>query len=220
VTDPELGEPGSEAAGGEGRAVVRAKHELPRLETVDGRTPLDDSDRLVGAAAQHELPGDDLAGTAVDDRDQVAPAVLGHPHARHVQLPELARPLDPEEAGPFPPLQGTATLDQLLLPHHPQHALAVDCNPELLPGQRRDHPVPVGLVGAGGLHDRGLDRIRGRPPLRNSPRGRHPVERLAADTSDTRHDRGRVPLSDELTRAGDAQPHSHSRKSFPAISSS
>jgi hypothetical protein len=36
----------------------------------------DDGDCFVGAAAQLEAPADDLAGAAVDDRVQVAPAVL------------------------------------------------------------------------------------------------------------------------------------------------
>ena len=49
---------------------------------------------------------------------------------------------------------------------------------------------------------------------------RRPIERLAADAGDARHHRRRVPLGDQVTRAGDALSHSHSRKSFPAISSS
>src|SRR5579875_516620 len=41
-------------------------------------------------------------------------------------------------------------------------------------------------------------------------RGRGSVERLTADLSDARHQRGRVSLGDEVTRAGDALSHSHS----------
>jgi hypothetical protein len=40
-----------------------------------------------GAAAQAELPADDLAGAAVDDRVQVDPAVLGDPDRGHVEVP-------------------------------------------------------------------------------------------------------------------------------------
>ena len=106
VTDPELGELCAEAAGGEGRAVVAPEHELARLDPVDRGGSLDDRDRFVGAAAQRELPADDLAGAAVDDRVQIAPAVLGDPDRGHVELPQLPRPLDPEEAGPLAALQG------------------------------------------------------------------------------------------------------------------
>src|SRR5438876_7431706 len=126
MPDPELDQARLEAAGGEGRAVVGAERQLAGLDPVQCDRTLDDRDRLVGAAAQAELPGDDLAGAAVDDRVQVAPAMLGDPDRGHVELPELPRPLDPEEAGPLAPLQWAATLDQLPLPHHPQHALAVD----------------------------------------------------------------------------------------------
>src|SRR5207247_3882123 len=107
------------------RAVVAAEGEFAGLDPVQRDRTLDNRDRLVGAAAQAELPGDDLAGAAVDDRVQVAPAMLGDPDRGHVELPELPRPLDPEEAGPLPPLQWAAALDQLPLPHTPQPQLAV-----------------------------------------------------------------------------------------------
>jgi hypothetical protein len=42
--DPELGEPRSEAAGGEGRAVVRAARELAGLDAVHSDGVLDDGD--------------------------------------------------------------------------------------------------------------------------------------------------------------------------------
>src|SRR5439155_4010219 len=68
MADPELAEPGTEAAGGEGAAVIRTEHELARLDPVPRRRVVDDRDCFVGAAAQLELPADDLAGAAVDDR--------------------------------------------------------------------------------------------------------------------------------------------------------
>jgi hypothetical protein len=68
VADPELAETGRGSAGGEGRAVVRAERQLVRLDRVERGRLFDDCDRLVGAAAQLEASGDDLAGAAVDDR--------------------------------------------------------------------------------------------------------------------------------------------------------
>jgi hypothetical protein len=62
---------------------------------------VDEGDRLVGAAAELELPADDLAGAAVDHRHQVRPPVLGDPDRGHVELPQLPGPLDPEHAGRF-----------------------------------------------------------------------------------------------------------------------
>lgn len=61
-------------AGGEGRAIVGAKHERPRQDPllVDGT--LDHRGRLGGAAAQLERPADNLAGAPVDDRVRVAQA--------------------------------------------------------------------------------------------------------------------------------------------------
>jgi hypothetical protein len=50
-------------------------------------------------------------------------------------------------------------LDQLPLAHHPQHPLAVDRDPEPAPHERRHHPVAVGLVVAGDLDNRRLDRV-------------------------------------------------------------
>src|SRR6266536_803445 len=104
-----------------GRGVVRSERQLAGLEPVRGGGAFDERDRLVGAAAQLQLPGDDLAGAAVDDRHQVRPAVLGDPDARHVELPELPGPLDPEEAGTLPAFERSPALDQLPLPHHARH---------------------------------------------------------------------------------------------------
>src|SRR5437667_6894721 len=181
---------------------------------------LEDGDRFLRAAAQVKRPADDLARAAVDDRVQVAPALLGDPDRGHVHVPELPRPLDPEEAGPPAARDRAAALDQALLAHHPQHPFAVNRNAELAPRERPDHPVAVGRVLLGDLDDRLLDRTPRRPPLWRAARLRPPVERLAADLRDARHGRRRVALGDELTRAGDALSHSHSRNSFPAISNS
>src|SRR6266545_2135631 len=185
-----------------------------------GGRAFDDRDRFVGAAAQLEAPTDDLAGAAVDDRVQVCPAVLGNPDRGHVQLPELPRPLDPEEAGPLAPLQRAAALDQLPLAHHPQDAFPIDRHAEPATDEGGHHPVAVGLIRRRLGDDRSFDRVSPRPPLRHRPRSRHSVERLAANPSDTRHHRRSKAFGDEITRAGDALSHSHSRKSFPAISSS
>jgi hypothetical protein len=167
VDDPEIAEAGAEAAGREGRPVVGAEHELARLDPGQSRGSFDDRDRFVGAAAQLELPADDLTGAAVDDRDQIRPAVLGNPHARHVELPQLPRPLDPEEAGPLAALEQAAPLDQLPLPHHP---LAVDRLAELPADECRHHPVA---------------RRSGSPspPRRSQPRPDRPAVAAAAPSS-------------------------------------
>jgi hypothetical protein len=54
VRDPELGEFRLEPAGGEGRAVVGAEHELAGFDAVCGCGVFDDGDRLVGAAPEFE----------------------------------------------------------------------------------------------------------------------------------------------------------------------
>jgi len=73
---------------------------------------VDEDDCFVGAAAQLEVPADDLAGAAVDRGVQVRLAVLGDPDARHVEVPELVGPLDPEEAGTPPPAKRPVALQQ------------------------------------------------------------------------------------------------------------
>src|SRR5229473_8087678 len=50
-------------------------------------------------------------------------------------------------------------LDQLLLAHHPQHALAVDRDVELAADKAANHPVAVGRVALRRLDDRDVDRI-------------------------------------------------------------
>src|SRR5712691_9987831 len=50
--------------------------------------------------------------------------------AHHVEMPELAGTLDLEDAGTAPARLDRPPLDQLLLAHHPQHALAVDRDTE------------------------------------------------------------------------------------------
>src|SRR6266536_2942842 len=215
VLDAELAEAGAEAAGGEGGAVVAAEHELARFDAVQRDGAFDDRDRFVGAAPEFELPGDDLAGAAVDDRVQVAPAVLGDPDRGHVELPQLPWPLDSEEAGPLAPLERTATLDQLPLPHHPQDAFAVDRDAELAAHECGHHPVAVGLI-----RDRLLDEVGWRPTLRQRPRGRRSIDRLPGDLQDARHRRRGEAACDQLARPGDALAHSQPRNASPAISSS
>jgi hypothetical protein len=209
-----------EAAGGEGRAIVAAEGELAGLDRVRRGGADDQLFRFDRPAAELELPGDDLARAAVDDRVQVAPAVLGDPDARQVELPQLPRPFHPEEAGPLPALERAVALDQLPLPQHAQHPLAVHRPAQLPADEGADHPVAVGLVGERLGDDRLLDLVDGQSPLRRPPRCRRPVDGLAADPGDTRHHRRSMPLGDKITRAGDALSHSHSRKSFPAISNS
>jgi hypothetical protein len=137
--------------------------------------------------------------------------VLGDPDRGQVELPQLPGPLDLEEAGPPPALQRPPTLDQLPLPHHPEHALAVDRETEPAADERRDHPVAVRLVGERFLDDRRLDRIRGRSSLRRPSRRRHPVERLPADPQHALHGRDTEAARDQLARPGDALAHSQPR---------
>ena len=146
--------------------------------------------------------------------------MLSDPDACHVELPELAGPLDPEETRPSAALGWAPALDQLLLAHHPEHAFTVDRDPEPAADKRADHPVPIGLVRLRLLDDRLLNRIAHRPPSGRASRRGCSVQGLPTDPSNARHRRRRIALSNNLTRAGDALSHSHSRKSFPAISSS
>src|SRR5579884_1767551 len=57
--------------------------------------------RFDRSAAELELPGDDLAGAAVDRRHQVAPAVLGHPHAVRSSRHSPAGPLGRRRESPL-----------------------------------------------------------------------------------------------------------------------
>src|SRR5207248_11612873 len=50
MPDPEFAEPGAEAAGGKGRAVVAPEHELAWLDAVHDDGAFDDGDRFGGAA--------------------------------------------------------------------------------------------------------------------------------------------------------------------------
>jgi len=100
---------------------------------------------------------------------RIRPAVLDHPHARQIQLPQLPWPFDPEEAGPLPALERSPALDQLALAHHPEHSLAVDRDAQLAPDEGADHAVAVGLVGERLGDDRSLDRVRRPTPLRHAP---------------------------------------------------
>jgi hypothetical protein len=73
-----LGQARFETLRGEGGAVIGAERELARLEPVSSCRAFDQLNRLVGAAAQCELP--------VDDRDQIDPAVLTGSDAAHVRF--------------------------------------------------------------------------------------------------------------------------------------
>ena len=146
VADPEPGEHLAELARREGRAVVGAERQRPGWDRLLGHCSFDHGDRLDGPAADLEAPADDLACAAIDDRVQVAPAVLCDPDRGHVPVPQLGRPLDPEEAGPAAPGLAPAALEQPVLAHHAQHPLAVDRDAELAAGERPDHPVTGGTA--------------------------------------------------------------------------
>jgi len=68
VPDAELGQARLEAAGREGGAVVAPERELALRDCVRRGGACDQLLRFDRAAAQLQLPGDDLAGAAVDDR--------------------------------------------------------------------------------------------------------------------------------------------------------
>jgi hypothetical protein len=153
---------------------------------------------------------------------QIDPAVLGHPHAGHVEVPELVGALDAEEPRPASTPGRAPALEQPALAHHAQHALAVDRPPEPPPDPRRDQPVAIGRVGLRLGDDRRLDLVRGRPARRrwHAPGPGDAVDRLAADLQDARHDRRAMPGRRQLAGVGDALAHSHARKPFPKISAS
>ena len=222
VSDAEPGEHEPCRSGGERGAVVGPERQLPGPDAVLGDGVLDDGDRLLGAAADGEVPADDLAGAAVDDRVQIAPAVLGDPDRGHVQVPQLAGALDPEEPGPAPARLGPPALDQLALAHHAQHPLAVHRPTEPAADPGGHDPIPVGRVLLGDLDDRLLDLVgrRALARIQRPPGSGDAVDRLAADLQHARHDRNLVAAVDELARPGDALVHSQPRNASPAISSS
>src|SRR3954454_18158055 len=94
MRDPEPGEDELELPGGERRSVVGSERQRLRPDAARGGRVLDERDRFLRAASELEVPGDDLAGAAVDRGHQVTPAVLGDPDGRHVQMPELVRARD------------------------------------------------------------------------------------------------------------------------------
>ena len=153
------------------------------------------------------MPRDELAGAAVDDRHQVRPAVLADPDTGHVELPELAGPLNPEETGSFPALQSASSLDQVVLTHHPEQPLAIDRHPKPAAHKRAYHPVPAGLIRERLLDNHPLDWIADRAPL--GQRSRLPV-------SDTTPADSPADGRDRATRHAHSQP----ANAFPAISSS
>src|SRR5919204_153314 len=108
MRDTQAGEHELERAGGEGGAVVAAERQAARRDAARGDGMLDQGDRLLRAAAQLQMPADDLARAAVDGGHQVAPAVLGDPDRGHVEVPELVRARDGEEAGPAAAVEPSA----------------------------------------------------------------------------------------------------------------
>jgi len=72
-------------------------------------------------------------------------------------MPQLPRPLDPEEPGAATARLAVMTLDQLALAHHAQHPLAVHRPPELAIDPGGTDPVAIGRVLLGDLDDCGLD---------------------------------------------------------------
>ena len=222
VADPELGEPRPEAAGGEGGAVVASRARArPARSRASAAARSTTRDRFVGAAAQLELPGDDLAGAAVDDRDQVAPAVLGDPDAVMSSCHSCRGRSTRKKPGRFRRSSGRRRWISFRSRITRSTRLRLTATPSLRrtnaqspSGSRRSGWPSASATIACSTGSAGGRRCGSRP------RRRHPVERLAADPGDTRHHRGRVAFGDELTRAGDALSHSHSRNSFPAISSS
>src|SRR5215213_11040619 len=80
VRDSQSAQDGLERSGGERRAVVGPERQHARCDRSLAGGALDQADRLAGAAAGFQMPGDDLARAAVDRRHQIDPAVLGDPH--------------------------------------------------------------------------------------------------------------------------------------------
>ena len=140
----------------------------------------------------------------------------------NVELPETAGPLNPEETGSFPALQSAASLDQVVLTHHPEHPLGIDRHPEPAAHKRADHPhpVPVGLIVERLLDNHPLDWIADRAPPGHRSRLRRPIQRLPTHPQHARHTRQRIPLGDQTARPGDTHAHSQPANAFPAISSS
>ncbi|MEJ7718657.1 MAG: hypothetical protein WKF31_12095 [Thermoleophilaceae bacterium] len=147
--------------------------------------------------------------------------MLGDPDARHVHVPELVGALDPEEAGPAAAPRGAMALQQALLAHHALSPLAVDLRrrARALASAATMRVPSVGLASRD-RDDRPLDRTLRRPPLRRAPRLRRPVDRLAGDLHDARHDRRASAPGHQLARPGDALRHSQPRNASPATSSS
>src|SRR3954470_495205 len=114
----------------------------PRSDTAAWMTAIASGARQRTSSAQPVISRVQQTGRGV----QIAPAVLGDPDRRHVQMPELVGALDAKESRPPAPALRAAPLQQPVLAHQPLHALAVDRPAELSGGERRDHPGPVGGV--------------------------------------------------------------------------
>jgi hypothetical protein len=220
VGDTTGGQVTAEVAAGELAAVVRPEGQSTRPDTAGEDGGLDAADGLVVAAAQLERPAGDLAGAAVDDGVQVDPAVRRCPHLRHVEMPQLIGPGDPEEPRPAAPLTGSGALQQPVLAHHPLRPLAVHRLPELPAREGGDHPGAIGRVRFRDLDDRRIAGTAATGPGIDGPSRRPPVDRLAGHSQHARHDRRAVALGDQGAGPGDALAHSQPRKASPATSSS
>ena len=82
------------------------------------------------------VPG--LKGPGISDRSrfqptisrvQIAPAVLGNPDRGHIEVPELVRTLNAEEARTTTPAKRPVALQEPLLAHHTLDPLPVDLAP-------------------------------------------------------------------------------------------
>ena len=143
-------------------------------------------------------------GAAVDDRHQVR--AVRRPRYWSCRAARAGGALNPEETGSFPALQSAASLDQVVLTHHPEHPLGIDRHPEPAAHKRADHPVPVRLSSASSTITRSIgSRIVG-----HRSRLRRPIQRLPAHPQHARHTQ-RIPLGEQTARPGDTHAHSQSR---------
>src|SRR6266516_2755903 len=136
--DSMFGEPGAEAAAGEGRAIVGAERQRCRLDSTCGDGGVDECRRCLAAAAQLERPANDLTCAAVDRGVHVAPAALGDPDARRafaIDLVERLRdPLLTTHIAPAAVAFQAGEHDPQLLLRGPTPILALLAQPRLLLG--------------------------------------------------------------------------------------
>jgi hypothetical protein len=214
MRDAMLGESLTEAAAGEGGAVVRAERQRVRLDPASSDGRVDELDRFVGTAAQLERPADDLARAAVDRRIQLGPALLCDPHAGHVEMPELVGPLDPEEAGTAAPAKRPVPLQQPLLAHQPLRAFPIHLAAELTAGKRGDHPAAVGRVSASDVDDQAIDGINDCAPSVRRSSLRRPIQPGPVHLHHARDHRRPAALGDQLAGPGE---RAHSQPLFDQV---